>query len=423
VDRLLIVPLLARGNWRGERAPASRIIHQVVNSIVVAVAVMTFGAIAFGWDIDKFLAGSAVVSIVIGLALQETLGNFFSGMVMHASRPFAVGDWVGMGELEGRVVDMSWRAVTIRTSDDDDVIVPNGSVARDQIINYHSPSPASARSVEVGLDYDIAPEQATAVLKAAAQEADGVLVDPAPVVYLKQFGDSSILYRIKFWIDKPASHNSIEHRVRSNAWYRLRQHGFSIPFPIRMVEHVRPERKREHHRKTAIEHRCKAIAEVVLFSPLSPEQIQAVAAGATDVLLGPGQVLFHQGEAGDSLFIIRRGEVEVLAGGEGPARHRIATLKRGDFFGEMSALTGQPRSATIAALTDLCVVEICKDDLAAMFTADPSIMEKMSQIVVDRNLSRAAALSDAAAATPAQKVSQQSSMLQRMRSFFGRGRE
>jgi CRP-like cAMP-binding protein len=196
-----------------------------------------------------------------------------------------------------------------------------------------------------------------------------------------------------------------------------------MPFPTRMIEHVRPQRKRDEDRRRSIEHRCKAIADVVLFQPLSAEQIKAVSTGATDVLLGPGQVLFHQGEGGDSLFIVRRGEVEVLAGDDGPGRHRIATLGRGDFFGEMSALTGQPRSATIRALTDLCVVEIGKDDLASIFAADPSIMEKMSQIVVDRNLARTAALTDAAAATAAQKVSQQTSMLQRMRSFFGRGRE
>ena len=422
IDRLLIVPFLSRGSLRGEKAPASRIIHQIVNTIIIAVAIMIFGAYAFDWNIQGFLAGSAVVSIVIGLALQETLGNFLSGLVMHASRPFSVGDWVGVADLEGRVVDMSWRAVTIRTIEDDDVIVPNGTVAREKIINYHQPSTAGARVVEVGLDYAIPPGQATAVLQAAAAEADGVLPEPHPKVFLHQFADSAIVYRIKFWIDKPASHLLIEHRVRSNIWYRLKQNGMSIPYPMRVVEQVHTTQRQAAQQQAAIEHRTKAIEQVPIFAPLSLEQRQAMAAGANDVLLGPGQTLFHQGEAGDSLFIIRSGEVEVLAGNNGQAPARVASLKAGDFFGEMSALTGQPRSATIRATTDLSCVEICKSDLATVFTADPSIMEKISGIVADRTAARAASLAgtDAPAATTVE--SQRQSLLGRMRGFFARGR-
>lgn len=421
VDRMLIVPLLSRGSWRGELVPASRIMHQILNTAIVVVAVMTFGAMAFGWDINKFLEGSAVVSIVLGLALQETLGNFISGLVMHASQPFAVGDWVGLADVEGRVMDMSWRAVTVRTADDNEVIVPNGAIARERLVNYNRPTHAGARWIEVGLDYEIPPAVAGDVLRAAALETAGVLANPPPIALLQEFADSAMVYRLKFWIDRPAAHLTIEHQVRSNVWYRLKQKGLGIPFPVRVVEHVRLERKREQQEQRAIEERCRAISQVPLFQPLSAEQTQAVARGAADVLLGPGQVLFRQGQGGDSLYIIRRGEVEVLAEGADAAPARMATLRTGDFFGEMSALTGQPRSATIRALTDVCCVEICKADLGAMFAADPSIMEKMSQIVVDRNAARAAAMSELAESPATHTTGQQTSLLARMRSFFGFG--
>jgi small-conductance mechanosensitive channel len=112
LDRLLIVPVLTRGG----RVPVQRFIHQIINIVIALFSVMWFGSWAFGWNIQALLAGSAVVSIVLGLALQETLGNFFSGLVMQASSPFAIGDWIICAGVEGRVVDMNWRAVTIHTT-------------------------------------------------------------------------------------------------------------------------------------------------------------------------------------------------------------------------------------------------------------------------------------------------------------------
>ena len=106
---LLIVPMLTR---RGTvRMP--RFFHQIVNIVLALFAILIFGSVAFGWDIDRFLAGSAVASIVLGLALQESLGNFFSGLVMQAAPPFALGDWIICGDHEGRVVDMTWRALVM----------------------------------------------------------------------------------------------------------------------------------------------------------------------------------------------------------------------------------------------------------------------------------------------------------------------
>src|SRR6185503_4525029 len=106
------------------------------NIVLASFALLIFGSIAFGWDINAFLAGSAVVSIVLGLALQESLGNFFSGLVMQASPPFAIGDWIICGAHEGRVVDMTWRAVTIHTNEDNFILIPNATVAKAEIVNY-----------------------------------------------------------------------------------------------------------------------------------------------------------------------------------------------------------------------------------------------------------------------------------------------
>ena len=418
IDRLCVVPLLSRGG----KVPLQRFVHQIVMLVITVFAVLGYGSRVFGWDIDKFLAGSAVVSIVLGLALQETMGNFFSGLVMHMSSPFSIGDWIRCAGVEGRVMDMNWRAVTIHTSDDNHVIVPNSTFAKEQIVNYHNPTTATARNVLVGLEYDLAPCHAIEVLKAAALETPGVLAAPEPVIYLHEYASSAIVYRVKFWIDDASRYPDIEHGVRLNTWYRLKQRGFAIPFQVQTVEYVDLCRKLEQQASEAAEERVNAIGSVPLLVALSSEQRRAIALGSQDILLAPGQVLFRQGDHGDSFYVIRRGTVDVLlepAGGGLP--HKLATLGPGDFFGEMSALVGQPRSATIRAATALAAIEICKDALNAIFQADPSVMEEISLAVAQRNAATDTArkgLSSSEVRAGA-LAEQKASILARMLRFFG----
>ncbi len=419
LDRLLIVPVLTRGG----KIPIQRFFHQVINIVIGLFAILCFGSYEFGWEIDRFLEGSAVVSIILGLALQETLGNFFSGLVMQASSPFSLGDWIICAGVEGKVVDMTWRAVTIHTPDDNHVIMPNGTIAKEQIVNFHTPTPATARTVQIGLDYDLAPGDAIAVLTTAVLETAGVIPRPEPFIYIFQFADSAITYNCKFWIADPGKHLRVEHDVRANIWYRLKEKGYGIPFPVRTVEITSQERKSRRQSIAASDQRFQAIAGLWLFAPLSEEQKREIADAAGDLILSPGQVLFRQDDSGDSLFIIRRGEVDVLVKRDGGPETKVASLKAGDFFGEMSALTGQPRTATIRAASELACVEVHKDDLRHIFESDESMMEKISRVIAERNASREAAVQEAqsAAAKEAAVSNQQKSLLGRMLSFFGGG--
>jgi small-conductance mechanosensitive channel len=422
-DRLVVIPLLSRGG----KVPVQRFVHQIISVVVTLFAILCYGASVFGWDIDKFLAGSAVVSIVLGLALQETLGNFFSGLVMQAASPFAIGDWISCAGVEGRVVDMNWRAVTIQTLEDNWVIVPNGAVAKDQIVNFAAPTMATARSVQVGLGYELPPADATDVLTAAVLETHGVAENPAPFVYLDQFSDSAMTYRVKFWITEPEKHYKIESQVRTHIWYRLKQKGFSIPFPMRTVEHVTLDAKQKQQSATSAAQRLAAVNGLWLLAPLSDDERKSLAEEAGDVLLSTGQTLFKQDDAGDTFYIIRKGEADVFIRHNDKAEAKVATLKTGDFFGEMSALTGQPRSATVRAATALQCVEICKEDLQHLFDAHPDTMGKLCHVIAERTAEMQAVVktaqeAEAAKAEREQKVvEKEKSLTSMVRAFFGRG--
>jgi small-conductance mechanosensitive channel/CRP-like cAMP-binding protein len=418
LDRLLIVPIITRGG----RLPVPRFIHQIINIVIFCFAVLTYGAWAFGWNIQGFLAGSAVVSIVLGLALQESLSNIFSGLIMQASSPFAIGDWISCSGVEGRVVDMNWRAVTIHTLEDNYVILPNATVSSAQIVNFDSPTTSTARTVQVGLHYDNPPVQAIALLKSTALETEGVSQAPEPFVFLQSFDDSAITYAVKFWIIDPAAHARIETLVRTNIWYRVKEKGFSIPFPTRTVEHIQIDKKLEVQVTGAAKSRYDAIKNLWLFAPLTDEEKQKLARGAGDLTLANAQILFRQNDPGESLYIIRSGAADVLINKSDGSQTKVTTLPAGSFFGEMSALTGQPRTATIRASGEMNCVVINKEDLSAVFTADPSMLDKISQIIAERNAHRAATAQAADNAAQEQEVkTEQKTLLGRMLRFFGLG--
>jgi|GEM_PF-136462 len=415
LDRLVIVNILTRGG----KVHLSKFIHQIVVFVVCLFVGMAYISWAFGVDVTAILAGSAVISIILGLALQETLGNFFSGMVMQASSPFQIGDWIQVGGLEGRVVDMNWRAVTIHTAEDNYVIVPNGTVAKEQIINFHSPTKATARSISVGLEYELTPNEAREVLMEAALETEGVLHDPAPIVYLDNYADSAIVYRVKFWIDHPARHVVIENAVRVNAWYRLKRKGFGIPFQIQTVEFVNLDRKMKKEADRAAARRELAIKKNPLFAKLDAEQLRHLAKVSRDVVLCAGQTVYRQGEMGDTLFLVQEGAVDVFIKGDDGKAVDVGDIEAGSFFGELSAMTGQPRPATIRAKNDVTCIEIGREDLVPIFEKDPELMTHISHVIAQRQAERDRQMADMGAKkAPAPVGTHQPNVLERMRGLF-----
>src|SRR5205814_5620275 len=139
--------------------------------------------------------------------------------------------------------------------------------------------------------------------KTATLASEGVLAKPEPFVYVHEFTDAAVLYRIKFWIDNPANHPKIEHAVRQNVWYRLHGRGFGIPFPTFSLEYISLEQKERKLAAKSRAQRMAAIESVPLFAPLSTEQKNQLAESTDIYLLSPNQVLFRQGEEGDSFYI------------------------------------------------------------------------------------------------------------------------
>jgi small-conductance mechanosensitive channel len=193
-------------------------------------------------DIAPLLATSAVTSLVLGLALQPILGNFFAGIVISLEKPFRLNDWIKVGDHEGRVVAINWRTTHLRTRDNDNVVIPNGRIADERILNYYYPHLMHMERVHVGISYRTPPYRARRALLECATGIAGILDKPSPEVYLLKFDDSAVLYELRIWIEDVAQAPRIASEVRMRIWEELERAGIAIPYPTRTLE-IAPRRR------------------------------------------------------------------------------------------------------------------------------------------------------------------------------------
>ena len=183
---------------------------------------------------DKLVATSAVSAVVIGFALQDTLGNAFAGLAIQSEKPFHVGHWIRVGDFEGRVAEVTWRATKLRTKTGNFVVVPNNIVSKEAITNYSEPAQPARLDVDVGVSYDATPNTVKAVMLRALSNAPRVLRAPAADVRMVSFDASAITYRARFWIEDYEFDEEARDEVRCAIYYAFLREGIEIPYPIQV---------------------------------------------------------------------------------------------------------------------------------------------------------------------------------------------
>ncbi len=400
IINLLVIALInpLRSNRIPDRFPT---IVQDFLVIGLVVLVATFVS-------DKLVATSAVSAVVIGFALQDTLGNAFAGLALQSEKPFHVGHWIKVGDFEGRVAEVTWRATKLRTKTGNFVIVPNNIVSKEAIINFSEPAHPARLDVEVGVTYDAAPNKVKAVMMRALANAPSVLKAPAPDVRLRNFDGSSIAYRARFWVEDYEFDEEAQDEVRSAIYYAFLREGIEIPYPIQVEYSKEPPVPL----LTPAEERAQLLAGVDLFGALPEESRREIAESASMRLFADGEAIVRQGEPGQSMYVVGSGSVSVKLE---PGGREVATIERGGYFGEMSVLTGDPRTATVVARGDVQVIEIQADLFRRVGALNPVAVEQVALAAMTRrtelDAARAASANAAVAEAPATFVA-------RMRRFL-----
>jgi small-conductance mechanosensitive channel len=374
----------------------------IVIGVLVLVATFVFQ--------DKLLTTSAVGAVVVGFALQDTLGNAFAGLGIQSEKPFRVGHWIRVGDFEGRVAEVTWRATKLRTKSGNFVVVPNNIIAKEAITNYSEPAVPTRVELDVGASYLSTPRDVKDGVVEALRQVPRVLSSPAPDALLQAFDGSAITYRVRFWISDYEFDEEVKDEVRTAIFYAFGRRGIEIPWPIE-VGYSRDWPEPDAATKQA--QREHVLAGVDLFARLSDEQRHAIAAASAIRVFGDGEAIVRQAEPGQSMFIVCGGRAVVVLE---PDRREVAVIDRGGYFGEMSLLTGDPRSATVLARGDTSVLELDAEVFRSLGAADPKAVEQIGVAAVTRR-AELNQIRDAAQTTIAAEVP--STFLGRMKKFLG----
>ncbi|HEX5888132.1 MAG TPA: mechanosensitive ion channel family protein [Pyrinomonadaceae bacterium] len=397
--------------FRLKRIDAPTLIRNIFT--IVAFTILFLIAFTFIFpdvNLGALFTTSAIFGVILGLALQDTLGNFFAGISLQADRPFQVGDVIVVGAERhtGVVEEISWRAIKIRTFTNHVVLIANSNAAREPI-EVCPRENLNARLVLFNTLYTDSPAKTIHVVREAVREAENVSTKVSPIVRIRNLGDHGVDYEVKYWLEDYAKYNDTDALVRQRIWYAFRRAGLNFAYPTRTLYVERHSQVAQRDGGAVVER----LSAVDIFAPLSAEETGMLAQAAVRHVFAPGEMVIRAGDPGSSMFVVHNGRVRVQVNDNGRPR-TVATLNEGDFFGEMALFTGEPRTANVIALEETEVLEIGHSAMKQVFETNPDLVESLSFIIAER---RQGLESHADSAAPASDSS--AGLLSAIKRFFG----
>ena len=408
--------------------PVPRLVKDIVAAIIFLVAITGIVSFVFGQDVTGIWAASGVIGVVIGFALRSMILDVFSGIALNVDNAYRIGDWIMLHQrspdvhIVGCIQEINWRTTRLRTTNNNLVIVPNSVMGTTIVTNYMAPGPKSRLELYFTLDFSVPTERAIRVLESAVKAVcrpQGVLEDPRPKVRVTRVNDLGIEYRIRYWV-VPAdlSPNKSRHIVVTSVLDHLQHAGLTLAYPKRDVFHT--EMPQRHLDTASAGDMKRLLSRTELFRDLEDEDLTRLADGLVRRAFRRGESLIRRGDDGDSMFVLVEGLLYVTADVKGDGSEvRVAQIVPGQFFGEMSLLTGETRSATVTAASDAVAYELTKDTMTELFRVRPTLAETISTVVAERKI-RNQEVGEAATheSMEEQRRSMTREILGRIKSFF-----
>jgi small-conductance mechanosensitive channel/CRP-like cAMP-binding protein len=361
----------------------------------VAMSFVVVGVIWGRTDLlTPLFTASAVGTVILGLALQETLVNFFAGVTLLTEGIYAPGDWVVIGEVEGEVVRMTRRSTQILTRSHDVVTLGNRQVASGPVRNLSRPGGVHNEVVVVSAPYEVPPNRVREALAAALRATPQVLAEPPSRVRLHAYGASGIDYEVRFAVGDMRAIPDIRSAVQVRIWYEFRRAGITFPYPVREVRRL----AEADDGRLSVEGARERLRASPLLGALPSEVLDRLADAARTELYADGECVVREGEEGDACYIVDEGRVVVSVAATG-AEQQVSELGPGGLFGEMGMLTGEPRSATVSARGDCRLLVLSSAALADALAEAPDLANTLAEVVALRRegLTQARAALDATA--------------------------
>ena len=402
-----------------------------ISAVLVYLACITC-IVGFVWDrsVTGFLAALGAGGIVLGFALRDLFSDIFTGLAINIDRTFAIGDWVQINEgvaspTVAQIREIGWRCTSLVTEEQTTVIVPNSMLGQERVTNITQPIEPTRFELELTVEFSVPTDRVKRVLLSsvkALSDFPGFDTAHEPIVLIKDTSSLGVEYLLRYWILPwdPKSPSTWRDLVLGNALRHLSAAGITLAYPKTDVYHAdMPERQVEGHSRAD---EVKLLAKIPLFEPLRSGELEHLVKTLRRLVFEPGKTLVRTGDAGDSLFMLIEGLLAVRVERDGELR-QVARIEPGQCFGEMSLLTGEPRSATIHAVTESVVYEIHKEPLTHLMHERPELAEHLSRILAERQLMTSEALKHDEQLREAEDFdSLARQLLGRMREFLGSSR-
>jgi len=365
--------------------------------------------------ITGLLATSGVIAIVLGLALQSTLGDLFSGIALNIEGPYRVGDWIALeGGAEGQVIEINWRATHIMTTTRESIVVPNSNIAKSRIINFSFPSETQGVEFTVSLDNRTPPSRGIELIEHAVLNCRAVLTDPGPKIRVKDFAASSVVYQVRFFVKSVDVTGQVKSDVLNFIYRQAAWSGVSIAVAAAGEEPVL--RLAAAAQKPAAP---RLVERASQFAHLLPAEREALQKAMTKRAVQPGDVLMKQNSEAGSVFLVESGIVSLTREQDDGTTIEVDRRGPGDDFGAVAALSGKPSSVSVRALTAGTVHELRKPDILALLEARPELKADLDRALTKRTIQSSLA-DNAEPPDPHGEGGAAARLFDRIGAFFGR---
>ncbi len=402
-----------------------------LEDILVILAYVGWGLVRLryaGLDLGSIVTTSAILTAVIAFSMQDTLGNILGGLALQMDNSIAIGDWIQVGDINGRVVDIRWRSMLIETRNWESVVVPNSVLMKNQFSvlgRRRGQLTQWRRWIWFNVPYTIAPSSVIETVEEALQSTTipGVAATPQPNCVMMEFDASAGRYAVRYWLTDLAADDPTDSAVRVQIYAALKRAGIPLALPQQQLHFAQDsESLKAARRAREITARMEWLDGIDLFHSLTSDERRTIAEHLVLTPFARGEVITRQGAVAHWLYLITEGQVEVVLERQNGQHHVVSHLTTGDIFGEMGLMTGEPRRATIVATTDTVCYRLDKSSCEKVLHARPSLAEDLSRVMADRRLALETVQHELDEQTRLQRLTnQQSELLLKIRHFFGLG--
>lgn len=395
LNRILIIVL-----WEGVfvhtvKSGIPRIFADLISVSVYVAAVDIIYILEFGQSFDNKLFIFTAIALGLGTAFRHKIVNFFNTLTLNTDRPYNVGDWIEIildsgDKILGQVFDINRRSTRLRTEENSTIVFPN-ILLNNYIINNFSGSGLTGRfSIQICLDYSIDINRAKRILIAGAKQASfesGFLKSPEPEVLIESTNELGVIYKILYWITpwEGIAPSIAANQVYSSILEHLSKTGLAPAYPKQVLYKTEMTLHQVDYRY--VPNKSDILSKVEIFHSLSDDELEFLANNISKSEFKKDSELIKYSTEGSSMFVLIEGLLEVYIEKKEKDNIKVAQLVPGDFFGEMSLLTGESRSATVVALTDVVVFEITKPVFEKLLKERPEIIDEISEIIEFRQTS------------------------------------